>query len=66
MNTVTIGWIIKIIIWFIMMIIGYNVAKDKNRNALGWAAWCFCFGIFALLVLAFLKPLPSINSNNPY
>jgi hypothetical protein len=38
------------IIWALMIIWTYNVAKERGRSA-GWAIlWGFMFGIFAVLV----------------
>ena len=36
---------------------GY-LAKEKNRSTGGWVALGFVFGIFALILLAFLPALP--------
>ncbi len=38
-----------------------GIAKNKNRNAGGWAVGGFLFGIFALVLLLILPPLPDSN-----
>jgi hypothetical protein len=38
-------------------VIGGIVANHKGRNVAGWSILCFLFGIFPLIVLAFLPSL---------
>jgi hypothetical protein len=41
----------------LLCIVTAIIAKEKNRNVLAWVALTFIFGIFSLLVLAFLTKL---------
>lgn len=50
--------IIGILIWLACCGACYKIALDKNRNAGGWLLLGIVFGIFALIVVALLGPLP--------
>jgi predicted membrane channel-forming protein YqfA (hemolysin III family) len=50
--------IITIIIWMASIFGCYKLAVDKNRSVDGWLLLGVFFGVFALLVISILKPLP--------
>lgn len=52
----------KLIIWITFVAICYFVAESKNRNKLMWSIAGALFGIFAVIVLLFLKTLPPDNN----
>jgi hypothetical protein len=42
------------VVWILVMVWIYNIAKRKGRHAVGWLILGFFFSIFALIVLALL------------
>jgi hypothetical protein len=50
--------IITIVIWLLSILGCYKLAVDKNRSVDGWLLLGVFFGVFALLTIAVLKPLP--------
>lgn len=46
-----------VLIWILAAVGAGFLARNKNRNVAGWVIASLFFGIFALIVLAFLKPL---------
>jgi hypothetical protein len=46
--------VIGFVIWLLVMVWIYNIAKRKGRHALGWVILGFFFSLIALLVLALL------------
>ena len=38
-------------------LLGYKIAKSKNRNARNWAGLCFLFNIWGVVFLSFLPPV---------
>lgn len=48
---------IALIVWVACAIACGVIASNKGRNVAGWVVLGILFGIFAVLVLAFLKPL---------
>jgi uncharacterized BrkB/YihY/UPF0761 family membrane protein len=50
----TLGGLIGLVVWIVIMIWIYNIAKRKGRHALGWLILGFFFSIFALIVLLVL------------
>ena len=48
----------KLIIWLAFVAICYIIADNKNRNKVMWSIAGALFGIFAVIVLLFLKTLP--------
>lgn len=49
--------IMEILIWLVCAWICYALAKDKNRNEVGWLFGGILFGIFAVIVIALLPKL---------
>ena len=50
----TFGGLIGFIVWILIMIWIYNIAKRKGRHALGWLILGFFFSIITLIVLLVL------------
>jgi len=50
----TLGGLIGFVIWLLIMIWIYNIAKRKGRHALGWLILGFFFSIITLIVLLLL------------
>jgi Na+/melibiose symporter-like transporter len=48
------GGVIGFIIWILIMVWIYNIAKRKGRHALGWLILGFFFSIISLIVLLVL------------
>lgn len=48
----------ELIIWTLLAVACYYVAKDKNRSGVAWGILGLLFGIFALVVIALLPRLP--------
>lgn len=46
-----------VLIWIVFAVICGVVAKNKGRSVGGWVVAGLFFGIFALVVLALLKPV---------
>jgi hypothetical protein len=47
------------VLLYVACIIGSGyLAREKNRNIVVWVLLSFFFGIFPIIILAFLKPLP--------
>ena len=46
--------VIGFVIWVLVMVWIYNIAKRKGRHPLGWVILGFFFWLIALLVLALL------------
>lgn len=44
----------ELLIWLLMGLICYELAKGKNRDTFGWTVCGLLFGIFAVLVLLIL------------
>ena len=57
------GGIIGFILWILVMVWIYNIAKRKGRHALGWVILGFFFWLIALLVVALL---PSKRTTEQY
>jgi hypothetical protein len=55
--------LIAFVIWLLVMVWIYNIAKRKGRHALGWIILGFFFSLIALLVLALL---PSKRTTERY
>jgi hypothetical protein len=45
------------LLWLACAVACYYIAATKNRNAVGWGIGGLFFGIFALLVIIFIKPI---------
>ena len=50
----TLGGLIGLVVWILIMIWIYNIAKRKGRHALGWLILGFFFSIITLIVLLVL------------
>ena len=48
------GGLLGFIVWILVMVWIYNIAKRKGRHALGWLILGFFFSLLALLVIALL------------
>jgi RsiW-degrading membrane proteinase PrsW (M82 family) len=46
--------VIGFVIWVLVMVWIYNIAKRKGRHPLGWVILGFFFSLIALLVVALL------------
>ncbi|MDO4165230.1 MAG: hypothetical protein Q4D56_12750 [Bacteroides sp.] len=57
MNIVDIGTLIVVIVPFVFAIIGYSLAKKRNRNGWVWFFNCWMTGLIGLLVLFMIRPL---------
>ena len=55
--------VIGFVIWVLVMVWIYNIAKRKGRHPLGWVILGFFFSLIALLVLALL---PSKRTTERY
>jgi predicted Kef-type K+ transport protein len=55
--------IVSFIVWLLVMVWIYNIAKRKGRHAVGWLILGFFFSILALIVLALL---PSKRTTERY
>jgi uncharacterized membrane protein YjjP (DUF1212 family) len=49
-----IGGLIGFVLWILVMVWIYNIAKRKGRHAVGWVVLGFFFSLIALLVVALL------------
>lgn len=45
-----------LLIWIICAVIAGVLAKNKGRSVGGWVVAGLCFGFFAVIVIAILKP----------
>ena len=50
----TFGGVIGLIIWLLIMIWIYNIAKRKGRHAVGWLILGFFFSLITLIVIALM------------
>ena len=48
------GGVIGFIVWILIMVWIYNIAKRKGRHAVGWLILGFFFSIISLVVLLLL------------
>ena len=48
------GGLLGFIVWVLVMVWIYNIAKRKGRHAVGWVVLGFFFSLIALLVVALL------------
>jgi len=49
-----IGGLLGFVIWIVVMVWIYNIAKRKGRHAVGWLILGFFFSLIALIVLLLL------------
>jgi uncharacterized membrane protein YdjX (TVP38/TMEM64 family) len=57
------GSLIGFVLWILVMVWIYNIAKRKGRHAVGWVILGFFFWLIALVVLALL---PSKRTTEQY
>ena len=55
--------VIGFILWILVMVWIYNIAKRKGRHAVGWVILGFFFWLFALIIVALL---PSKRTTDSY
>ena len=48
------GGLLGFIVWILVMVWIYNIAKRKGRHAVGWVILGFFFSLLALLLIALL------------
>jgi uncharacterized BrkB/YihY/UPF0761 family membrane protein len=58
----TLGGLIGFIVWILIMVWIYNIAKRKGRHALGWLILGFFFSIITLIVLLVLPSKRTTNA----
>ena len=56
------GGVIGLIIWLLIMIWIYNIAKRKGRHAVGWLILGFFFSVIALIVLLLMPSKRTTNA----
>jgi len=61
--TSSIGDVIAFLLWIVIMVWIYNIAKRKGRHALLWLIFGFFFSIIALVILLLL---PSKRTTDAY
>jgi hypothetical protein len=49
-----VGGLIGFLLWIVIMVWIYNIAKRKGRHAVGWLILGFFFSLIALVVLLLL------------
>jgi hypothetical protein len=57
------GGLIGFVLWVLVMVWIYNIAKRKGRHAVGWVILGFFFWLLALIVVALL---PSKRTTDLY
>ena len=55
--------VIGLILWILIMVWIYNIAKRKGRHALGWLILGFFFSLITLIIVALL---PSKRTTGSY
>ena len=55
--------LITIALATVTALLGYKIAKRKNRNAQNWAGLCFLFNIWGVIFLSFLPPVEEYERN---
>ena len=58
----TFGGVIGFIIWILIMVWIYNIAKRKGRHAIGWLILGFFFSIITLILLLLLPYKRTTNA----
>lgn len=58
----TFGGVVGFIIWLLVMIWIYNIAKRKGRHAVGWLILGFFFSIITLIVLLLMPSKRTTNA----
>jgi len=58
-----IGGLIGVVVWIVIMVWIYNIARRKGRHAMGWLILGFFFSVIALVVLLLL---PSKRTTDAY
>jgi uncharacterized membrane protein len=57
------GSVIGLLVWILVLVWIYNIAKRKGRHALGWLILGFFFSLITLIVVALL---PSKRTTERY
>ena len=57
------GGVIGFVLWILVMVWIYNIARRKGRHAVGWVILGFFFWLLALIVVALL---PSKRTTESY
>ncbi len=55
--------VVSFVVWLLVMVWIYNIAKRKGRHAFGWLILGFFFSLIALVVVALL---PSKRTTEAY
>ncbi len=56
-------WLISFVLWVVIMVWIYNIAKRKGRHAVGWVILGFFFSVITLVVVLLL---PSKRTTGEY
>ncbi len=56
-------WLISFVLWVVIMVWIYNIAKRKGRHAVGWVILGFFFSLITLIVILLL---PSKRTTGEY
>ena len=56
-------WLITFVLWVVIMVWIYNIARRKGRHALGWLILGFFFSLITLIVILLL---PSKRTTREY
>ena len=56
-----IGGLIGFVLWIVIMVWIYNIAKRKGRHAVGWLILGFFFSFLTLIVLLLLPSKTTTN-----
>jgi hypothetical protein len=59
----TVGSVVGFLLWILIMVWIYNIAKRKGRHAVGWLILGFFFSLITLVVVALL---PSKRTTDSY
>ena len=57
-----IGGLLGFVIWILIMVWIYNIAKRKGRHAVGWLILGFFFSLISLIVLLLLPSKTTTES----
>ena len=59
-----IGGLIGFVLWIVIMVWIYNIAKRKGRHAFGWLILGFFFSLITLIVLLLLPSKTTTNQRS--
>jgi hypothetical protein len=57
------GWLIGFVIWLLILVWIYNIARRKGRHAFGWLILGLFFSVIVLIIVALL---PSKRTTRSY